>query len=464
MGRTISKLKSIVGSALMLFAVVIAAIPAVPAYAAPANPPGYCASGVPKLNNVNFGTEIPVILVHGLQGDDKNWGSINDPSSFAGRINNTPGVAVAHRFDYNWNNWVTDSDNGPRLAKTIDCVAQLSSHNGGKGKVIVVGYSMGGLMARDALSRNVGQRSVASEVDQVITIGTPHAGANVTPWCGVAMVHICKWFVPGSPEMTALPQFPSNTTVHTIAGDVVRIYYNDKKQEVDREQPYDDTLVGVISAHAAYTIDVNKGGGSTTVSCEKKFDPKGPWGIFGYKDRGLASCEHGQLIQNASNGVREDTIAAIQKYVAWLNTPPAPETYTAGTITVKFDDRWENVGYGASGPDGDILGQDTTNPENHASVLITNMAQFCPEDQTIAECATAGNTWPVVGPAPAITVGGRTPDFSVRYIQPGHTNGSRLIWCFEAEKICIDYGAGANIYLDPSAALLDLLHTATWSN
>lgn len=431
---------------LMVAAVSIAAVPTGTASAASGNP-AYCDPQVDRLNEQNFGTEVPVIMVHGRDGSASSWGSINNNSSFAGRVNDLPNVAVAHRFNYDTGGWVTDQNVGPKLAKTIDCVSQLSVHNGGKGKVIVVGYSMGGLVAREALSKRStdNQRAIADEVGQVVTIGTPHTGI-IYPFLGA-------WSY-NSAEMQALPKFPSQTIVHTIAGDVTQIH-TDLFGNETRKRPYDDTLVSTFSAHSGWTVDSDKGGGFKDIACEKRYN----W----HNASQNVSCEHGQLIAWANNGVREDTMDAINKYVAWLNTPSAPEGFTAGTITVSFDDRWENFGYGASGPDGDILGQDKTIPENHASLLITNMAQFCPVDQTITQCV-AQSDWQELGPAPAIAVGGRTPDYSVRYVQPGHTNGSRLLWCFETEKVCIDYGAGADVYLVPSDALLDLLHAATWSN
>ena len=446
--------------------VVVLAVVAIPNHAFAANGnPAYCDSSVPRLDNQNIGTEVPVVMVHGLFGNATAWGSISDTSSFAGRVNNIPGVAVAHRFDYNWSNWVTDPQNGPRLAKTIDCVAQISQHNGGKGKVIVVGYSMGGLMARDALSRTVGQHSVADEVGQVVTIGTPHAGANVSAWCGVAMVPMCKWFVPGSPELTALPPFPPQTIVHTSAGDVTRVYYNQQGQEINRENPYDDTLVPVNSANEAYTIDANKGGGSTTVTCQKNYLT---FGILGSISYSTANCEHGQLIQDASNGIREDTIAAIEKYVAYLNKPAA-KVLTVGNLTTSYDSRWINADYGASGPGQDLSADDTTNaasctnctttppPMVNAFIQVINMS-WC--TTSIDSCAVGSQQ--VVDTAPAVTIGGKTPSYSARYLDSGYT-GTSLVWCVESEHICVYYRRATDTpQLEPSQALLDVLNTATW--
>jgi pimeloyl-ACP methyl ester carboxylesterase len=427
----------------MVMALVIAALPQ--QAAAAAGNPSYCDSAVDHLNQQNFGTEVPVIMVHGRDGNASNWGSISDDSSFAGRVNDLPNVAVAHRFNYNTNNWVTDQNSGPKLAKTIDCVSQLSVHNGGKGKVVIVGYSMGGLVTREALSKRSSdnQRAIADEVGQVITIGTPHTGI-IYPFLGA-------WSY-NSTEMQALPKFPSQTIVHTIAGDVTKIQ-TDLRGNETRTRPYDDTLVSTFSAHSGWTIDSDKGGGFKDITCEKRYNWRGA--------SQNAPCEHGQLISWANNGVREDTMDAIGKYVAWLNTPPVTQNgYTAGTITVNFDDRWAYGGYGASGPNEDIIGDDGS-----GALLIMNMANWCTDGHTMMECMTQGDwTNNQVGTAPAITVGGRTPDSSILFNQSGTSTGNRMFWCFETEKVCIDYGTGADVNLQPSAALLDLLHSATWSN
>jgi len=458
MSGALQRIRGLAALMVMVAALVVTALPQ-QAVAAASNP-SYCDADVPRLTNKNIGNEVPVVLVHGLNTDGTApvpgvWGSLDNAYSFAAKINSIPGVAVAHSFGYNTWNWVTNPNSGPKLAKTIDCISQLSTHNGGKGKVIVVAYSMGGLVTREALSHlsSDGQRNIKDEVGQVITIATPHEGivngANPTP--------IFTWFNAGSPELNALPRFPSETIVHTIAGDVTNVTTDFITAQTTREHLNTDTLVPVSSAQNGYTSDDSKGGGTKTVTCNKYYGK-----IFGYTySNGSAVCEHGQMISQSSNGVQPDTIATIKKYVTWLNTPPVTQnSYTAGTVTVTFDDRWAYAGYGASGPNEDIIGDD-----GNGALLIMNMASWCNDGRTMMECLTQDEwTHNQVGPAPEITVGGRTPDSSVRFIQGNGTNGNRLFWCFEAEKVCIDYGTGADVYIEPSAALLDVLHSATWSN
>ena len=467
MSRITNRIKGFVAPLMML--IVITALPTT--VSATAGNPAYCDAGVDRLTNTNIGNKVPVIMVHGWFGTSQDWGSITDPSSFAGKINAIPGVAVAHLLNYDSSKWVDDQSSGPRLAKTIDCVSQLSQHNGGKGKVIVVGYSMGGLVARNALSHTStdGQRAIADEVGQVITIGTPHDGTTLPVTLQLAPPTLASAFTTGSPELARLPHFPAQTAVHTIAGDVTRDYYDVWGRQVRQEQPHDDTLVPTISAHAEYTIDVNKGGGQKTISCDKKYYTLPFFNqSVSYQD---APCEHVQLIKNSSNGVREDTVDAINKYVAWLASPPLP-SLTINGLTTTYDSRWTNVYYGASGIGQDGSAEDTSSgvpctgctgtpvPIADAFIQITNMASWwC--SGPVLQCSLGSNI--VVGAAPPVTIGGRTPSSSARYYD-GNRTGTSLVWCFEDQKLCIQYRRGIDSpQLEPSAALLDLFSTATWS-
>ena len=70
------------------------------------------------------------------------------PRSLIGQLQSLPGAAV-FTFDYHdfSANWVDHEKLGPALAAAIDCLHEKS----GQEKVIVVGHSMGGLIARHAL-------------------------------------------------------------------------------------------------------------------------------------------------------------------------------------------------------------------------------------------------------------------------------------------------------------------------
>ncbi len=95
--------------------------------------------------------------------------------SLLGQIEDLPGAAV-FTFDYHPYSarWVDDDHLGPALGKTIDCLYKQSHQ-----KVIVVGHSMGGLIARWAATHPgvAGGQDRASEISTVVTFGTPELGS-----------------------------------------------------------------------------------------------------------------------------------------------------------------------------------------------------------------------------------------------------------------------------------------------
>ncbi len=138
------------------------------------------------------GTWVPVILVHGWtsrsthpnsDGTAKTQGAFSSfidltanklgkaeaPRSLVGQLQGIPGAAV-FTFDYHTysGRWVTDPHLGPALGKVVDCLA-AASHQ----KVIVVGHSMGGLIARYAAANPDRSSSISS----ILTLGTPNTGS-----------------------------------------------------------------------------------------------------------------------------------------------------------------------------------------------------------------------------------------------------------------------------------------------
>jgi len=138
------------------------------------------------------GSWVPVILVHGWASQSTHpntdgnpnlagafshmvdltankLGRANVPRSLVGQLQDVPGAAV-FTFDYHpySGRWVTDSHLGPALGKVIDCLAKASGQ-----EVIVVGHSMGGLIARYAAA-NPDRSGVISKI---ITLGTPSVGS-----------------------------------------------------------------------------------------------------------------------------------------------------------------------------------------------------------------------------------------------------------------------------------------------
>lgn len=122
--------------------------------------------------------KLPVLLVHGFDSGVGMWGAGNSPLDKAIESSKS-GVISYFNYEANHFDWVTNENIGSKLAQTIDCLAQKSHASGGKGKVIVVAHSMGGLAARYAANQVVDGRPVADELGLVITLATPHLGS---PW------------------------------------------------------------------------------------------------------------------------------------------------------------------------------------------------------------------------------------------------------------------------------------------
>lgn len=98
------------------------------------------------------------------------------PRSLIGQLQGLSGAAV-FTFDYHEDSakWVDHTNLGPALARAIDCLHEKS----GQEKVIVVGHSMGGLIARYALSDADGGAQRAPRVSTVVTFGTPQTGSLI---------------------------------------------------------------------------------------------------------------------------------------------------------------------------------------------------------------------------------------------------------------------------------------------
>jgi pimeloyl-ACP methyl ester carboxylesterase len=101
---------------------------------------------------------LPILLVHGLACNRGNW------FWFRRQLENR-GYRV---FTVDYTPWYAKIDRyPPQLARAID---EVLSHEGTR-QLIVIGHSMGGLVARAYLDR-FGEDKVA----HVITLGTPHRG------------------------------------------------------------------------------------------------------------------------------------------------------------------------------------------------------------------------------------------------------------------------------------------------
>ena len=192
-----------------------------------------------------IGLRTPVILVHGLGEQASTWTDGGTGSMFS-RVDAINGVMTL-MYDYSQANheWVDNISNGPGLAFYIKHVAQASrdyrSPDGahGPGKVIVVAFSLGGLITRYAATTG----GEAGDISKVITIGVPNTGsfwANLGGpvrdlICTEAGVHgpaaICndQWQVLSGlqafgPKIAALKPLPPSISLNAIAGDETWVY------------------------------------------------------------------------------------------------------------------------------------------------------------------------------------------------------------------------------------------------
>lgn len=161
---------------LAVAAVVASALLAPRAGAAASAELGPCVTG--QVQQVTGPTglagSVPVLFVHGIISSPAIWRP-SSPSSIAGKAAWLHGV-TAWTFGYSRESldWVTNPAIGPALAKAVSCLARASGH-----KVVIVAHSMGGLAAQYAVAQHdPAGGTVAHEVAELITIGTPYQGSE----------------------------------------------------------------------------------------------------------------------------------------------------------------------------------------------------------------------------------------------------------------------------------------------
>lgn len=408
-----------------LLAALIMAIPVVAAGVTQASANIHpCSVGVRSASKpvMSFGKDVPVILIHGIDGSPADWTSLRG-SSICKDIDNLDGVRVALNFKYSGKLWGNIAkDFGPQ----IDKIAKQSVKNGGPGKVIVVGFSLGTAITRTAIET----QKLGGKVGQVITIGAP----NLNSW----------------------ENYPKGVVVRAIGGDITNAIVKGKKTTYKHTKS--DGLIGLSDAMKRYTNNPEIGGGRVTAQCTKTYSKR----VNGKKLKPFnALCDHGNLLKNPI--VRKGVLSGISAYADSIAVP-AVRTWTVGqSLTVRLDDKWGEV-VSATGEtaEGYVEGYVGELGTNRKSLQIDSTSQYNSTD--FDEQIFGSSSFMKTGAGPSVTIGGRTPDYSASFTENTIPVRYSNVWCFTDEAICVFYrGAYSLADAQPSAALKAVFSTATWS-
>jgi hypothetical protein len=130
--------------------------------------------------------KIVIVFIHGFTGNDVDtWKNKDTGKSFPEMIATDPDFKDADVYVYAYH---TSAANGPgqgdkaiksipRLGETLSI--KLFELLKGYKKVVLVGHSMGGLVALSALDTNRTRLVTSHEVPMIYTFATPHAGVNL---------------------------------------------------------------------------------------------------------------------------------------------------------------------------------------------------------------------------------------------------------------------------------------------
>jgi len=394
------------------------------------------------------GTDVPVIVVHGLNGAYQNQFGGADPRSILGRIETIDGIRLVQQFQHAKYSLARTS---VELANSIDCAAQQSLRSGGRGKVIVIGSSQGAALTHAAASQRSfdGARAIKDELGFVITVGDAWKIPLFAPWSD--------------------KPFPTTFRSRAIGGNIIKVQRVNGRI-LRTQDTRSDGLISIQNALGSGSRTSTAGAGRAKLSCIEYYSDRFFWRRTGAE----APCRHANLLNYGP--VRVDVENALRRYAASL--PPLPQqstTLTVGPLTMAYpESNWRDAQYGASGPGEDSAADDRTNsapctncdetppPNVSAFVQVFNMKSWCTGASTILECAVGDRE--IVGAAPEVLVGGKSPDSSARYVE-GSSPGTGLMWCFSAEQVCVTYRrATESPQLEPSQALRDLLSSATWGD
>lgn len=152
------------------------------------------------------GSGAPVILVHGLFHNSSAWLMMK-------RRLREAGIKNLHTYQYNCY-WGEFSDAVEGLQRKIDSLLQQSE----KGKVILIGHSLGGLVIRAA----VGNPRFEGKISAIVALGTPHGGSDLARF---AVNPMGRGLVPGGEIMARADLVPEpdcpKLAIYNVVDDLV---------------------------------------------------------------------------------------------------------------------------------------------------------------------------------------------------------------------------------------------------
>ncbi|MFL5320754.1 MAG: alpha/beta hydrolase [Myxococcaceae bacterium] len=136
----------------------------------------FAALGAPvpmRRQSFSHGSGRIVILVHGLMNDESVWTGNDGSRDFGSRLSEELGFTPLY---VRYNSGLPIAQNGERLSRLIE--ETLSLWPRPVEEVLLIGYSMGGLIARSACHFASEQQSPwVKRLRRAVYVGTPHRGA-----------------------------------------------------------------------------------------------------------------------------------------------------------------------------------------------------------------------------------------------------------------------------------------------
>lgn len=383
-----------------------------------------------------FGESIPIILVHGNDGkDDRQWGSISEAGSIASQLNAVSNVKVAVEFQYDVTGSPIDgsfTSHFRPLANTIDCISRMSVDNGGRGKVIVIGYSEGSAIAHgaSALSTTDGTRHISDEIGLAVTVADAR---SVYPYS------------------IDSPDFGYQTSVFTVAGDVTNNVVDAWGDVTSSTDTQSDGYIQVADATSGHTSDTTRGGGGAIITCIHSFNSVGD-PVETLSDH---SCDHGNLLSNDDS--KATVVGAVEAYQSAQSASLVTSgNIEAGPLSMPLVEDW--TAGGPSSWSGVTTSWQTNFENNFHSCTYDAPEDRCYEGVSISYNPGYTDASACIGDGPSyttITIDGVTSTCSIR----GY---SYIFWYFDSKKTRIRYDLAATDGTSPS--VMSLISSATWTS